>query len=236
MNIAVRLPNWLGDTVMAVPALLAVRAAWPGARVLAAGPWAALLSEQGLADVLADYPRTWRGRLRAADTVRCLRPRAGHPAAQLARGRAGRVVLGRPPTRRLRGRRPLGAPDRRRAHGPGAPAPDRRVPGPHGALRGAGHDAPAGAVAAAVRLRGARRGARAARAGGRAGARGGAAPGRPPRRGLRPGQAVAARACGGVLPTRRRQGRRRRPARRTERRRGGGERHHGGAGGEPGRA
>ena len=74
MNIAVRLPNWLGDTVMAVPALAAVRAAWPGARVLVAGPWAALLSEQGLADVLADYPRTWRGRLRAADTVAAFGP------------------------------------------------------------------------------------------------------------------------------------------------------------------
>lgn len=69
MNVAVRLPNWLGDTVMAVPALAAVRAAWPEARVLAAGPWAALLAGQGLADVLVDYPRTWGGRLRAADSV-----------------------------------------------------------------------------------------------------------------------------------------------------------------------
>ena len=58
MNITVRLPNWLGDTVMAVPALAAVRAAWPEARVMAAGPWAALLAGQGLADVLADYPRS----------------------------------------------------------------------------------------------------------------------------------------------------------------------------------
>jgi heptosyltransferase II len=73
-TIAVRLPNWLGDTVMAVPALAAVRAAWPEARVLAAGPWASLLAEQGLADVLVDYPRTWRGRLRAADTVAAFRP------------------------------------------------------------------------------------------------------------------------------------------------------------------
>jgi heptosyltransferase-2 len=69
VNVAVRLPNWLGDTVMAVPALAAVRAAWPEASVLAAGPWAALLAGQGLADVLVDYPRTWGGRLRAADSV-----------------------------------------------------------------------------------------------------------------------------------------------------------------------
>jgi heptosyltransferase II len=74
MNVAVRLPNWLGDTVMAVPALAAVRAAWPEARVLAAGPWASLLAHQGLADVLADYPRAWRGRLRAADTVAAFGP------------------------------------------------------------------------------------------------------------------------------------------------------------------
>jgi heptosyltransferase II len=74
MNIAVRLPNWLGDTVMAVPALTAIRAAWPDARVLAAGPWAPLLAGQELAELLVDYPRTWSGRLRAADTVSSLRP------------------------------------------------------------------------------------------------------------------------------------------------------------------
>jgi heptosyltransferase-2 len=69
VNVALRLPNWLGDTVMAVPALTAVRVAWPEARVLAAGPWAAVLAGQGLADVLVDYPRRWSGRLRAADSV-----------------------------------------------------------------------------------------------------------------------------------------------------------------------
>jgi heptosyltransferase-2 len=74
VNVVVRLPNWLGDTVMAVPALAAVRAAWPGARVLAAGPWVALLAGQGLADVLVDYPRRWGGRLRAADSVSAFAP------------------------------------------------------------------------------------------------------------------------------------------------------------------
>jgi heptosyltransferase-2 len=69
VNVAVRLPNWLGDTVMAVPALQAVRSAWPQAQVLAAGPWASLLAGQGLADVLVDYPRGWSGRLRSADSV-----------------------------------------------------------------------------------------------------------------------------------------------------------------------
>ncbi|HEX2437788.1 MAG TPA: hypothetical protein VHT71_05715, partial [Methylomirabilota bacterium] len=74
MNVAVRLPNWLGDTVMAVPLLASLRAAHPDARVLAAGPWASLLAGQGLADVLVDYPRRWSGRLRAADTVAAFGP------------------------------------------------------------------------------------------------------------------------------------------------------------------
>ena len=74
MNVVVRLPNWLGDTVMAIPALAAVRSAWPDARVLAAGPWATLLAQQGLVDVLVEYPRRWGGRLRAADTVSAFAP------------------------------------------------------------------------------------------------------------------------------------------------------------------
>jgi len=72
--VIVRLPNWLGDTVMAVPALRALRAALPEARIGAAGPWASLLGGQGLADVLVAYPREWSGRLRAADAVRDLGP------------------------------------------------------------------------------------------------------------------------------------------------------------------
>ncbi|PYM72214.1 MAG: lipopolysaccharide heptosyltransferase II, partial [Candidatus Rokuibacteriota bacterium] len=52
VKIAVRLPNWLGDTVMAVPALRAIREKFPEARVLLAGPWVELLAGQGLGDVL----------------------------------------------------------------------------------------------------------------------------------------------------------------------------------------
>jgi heptosyltransferase-2 len=70
--VIVRLPNWLGDTVMAVPALRALRAARPHARIGVAGPWASLLAGQGLADVLLTYPRAWSGRLRTADAVRAL--------------------------------------------------------------------------------------------------------------------------------------------------------------------
>lgn len=73
-TLIVRLPNWLGDTVMAVPALRALRRALPEARIGLAGPWVSLLGGQGLADVLVAYPRSWSGRLRAADAVRDLAP------------------------------------------------------------------------------------------------------------------------------------------------------------------
>jgi heptosyltransferase II len=72
-SVIVRLPNWLGDTVMAVPLLHALRSAKPEARIAVAGPWATLLAGQGLADVLVTYPRSWSGRLRTADSVRALR-------------------------------------------------------------------------------------------------------------------------------------------------------------------
>jgi len=69
-RLIVRLPNWLGDTVMAVPALRALREGLPGTRVLLAGPWAGLLAGEGLGDVVVVYPRAWSGRLATADTVR----------------------------------------------------------------------------------------------------------------------------------------------------------------------
>jgi heptosyltransferase-2 len=68
--VIVRLPNWLGDTVMAVPALRALRETLSGAEIMLAGPWAPILAGQGLADVLVAYPRSWSGRLHAADTLR----------------------------------------------------------------------------------------------------------------------------------------------------------------------
>lgn len=72
--LAVRLPNWLGDTVMAVPAVRALRETWPEARILLAGPWATLLAQQGLAEALVTYPRAWSARLAAADAVRRFAP------------------------------------------------------------------------------------------------------------------------------------------------------------------
>jgi heptosyltransferase-2 len=73
-TLAVRLPNWLGDTVMAEPAVRALRRAHPQARVLLAGPWATVLGGQGLADTLVTYPRAWSGRLASADVVRRFAP------------------------------------------------------------------------------------------------------------------------------------------------------------------
>jgi len=73
-TLAVRLPNWLGDTVMAVPAARALRGAFPDARVVLAGPWSSLLAGQGLADTLLTYPRAWSARLAAADAMRKLAP------------------------------------------------------------------------------------------------------------------------------------------------------------------
>jgi heptosyltransferase-2 len=72
-TVIVRLPNWMGDTVMAVPALRAVRVGLPETRLVLVGPWVSLLAGQGLGDVLVTYPRAWSGRLRQADTVRGLR-------------------------------------------------------------------------------------------------------------------------------------------------------------------
>src|SRR5262249_43569841 len=70
VKIVIRLPNWLGDTVMAVPAIRALREALPDAELLLDGPWVELLAGQGLADVLVGYPRRWSARPRVADIVR----------------------------------------------------------------------------------------------------------------------------------------------------------------------
>jgi heptosyltransferase-2 len=68
--IAVRMPNWLGDTVMALPALAALRAARPEARIIAIGRWAQILSGQEVADILLPYPTAVRERLAFARNIR----------------------------------------------------------------------------------------------------------------------------------------------------------------------
>lgn len=71
-HLIVRLPNWLGDTVMALPALRALRSGVGGCRVTVVGPWASLLSEQAVADGYLAYPRSWRQRLGATRLLRRL--------------------------------------------------------------------------------------------------------------------------------------------------------------------
>ena len=72
--VAVRAPNWLGDTVMALPALRALRDGWPGARVTVVGPWAGLLSGQRVADVLLPYPQPRSDRRRLDRALAAERP------------------------------------------------------------------------------------------------------------------------------------------------------------------
>jgi len=74
--LVVRLPNWLGDTVMALPALAALRAARPDALVTVIGPWAPLLTGQAVADVFLRYPGDGRKRRRLNAAVRAMRPDA----------------------------------------------------------------------------------------------------------------------------------------------------------------
>jgi lipopolysaccharide heptosyltransferase II len=55
-TLVVRAPNWLGDTVMAQPALAGLREAMPEATITVIGRWAGLLRGQGIADALLGYP------------------------------------------------------------------------------------------------------------------------------------------------------------------------------------
>jgi heptosyltransferase II len=74
--VLVRLPNWLGDTVMALPALHGLRAARPAVCVVAVGRWASLLAGQGVADALVPYPVAGGDRRRLAGSLRGMRAEA----------------------------------------------------------------------------------------------------------------------------------------------------------------
>ena len=73
-HIVVRTPNWLGDTVMALPMLAALRQAAGRARITLIGRWAPLLAGQGVGDVLLGYPRPIAARRRLARALAADRP------------------------------------------------------------------------------------------------------------------------------------------------------------------
>jgi heptosyltransferase-2 len=79
-RVLVRLPNWLGDTVMALPMLEALGAAWPATELWCLGPWAEPVLEAvpGIARRL-DVPRT--------------RPARGALLGELRRARLDVVIL-----------------------------------------------------------------------------------------------------------------------------------------------
>ncbi|HWR52925.1 MAG TPA: lipopolysaccharide heptosyltransferase II [Bryobacteraceae bacterium] len=72
MKILVRATNWLGDAVMSLPALRAVRQAYPGAHIaVLARPWVAELYErEPFANEIIREAPGFRARLRAAAEVR----------------------------------------------------------------------------------------------------------------------------------------------------------------------
>ena len=71
-QLVVRAPNWLGDSVMALPTLRALRAGVPRGQITLVGPWAELFSDQGVADRVIAYPSRVTGRLALSRVVRPL--------------------------------------------------------------------------------------------------------------------------------------------------------------------
>lgn len=71
-RLLIRLPNWLGDSVMALPTLRALRRGLSNAEITLAGPWASFLGAQGVADRSLDYPRGWPDRLALVGAMRSL--------------------------------------------------------------------------------------------------------------------------------------------------------------------
>jgi len=72
--IIVRMANWLGDSVMALPALERLRAERRDARIIAVGRWAPLLAGQAVADLQLPYPRHARERFAFGRSLRRERP------------------------------------------------------------------------------------------------------------------------------------------------------------------
>jgi heptosyltransferase-2 len=75
-RVLVRLPNWLGDCIMARPLLYAVRAAWPSASVLGVGPEGpcAPLVDERVVSEFVPWSRARAVRAEATRRVRAWRP------------------------------------------------------------------------------------------------------------------------------------------------------------------
>jgi heptosyltransferase-2 len=70
-RVLVRCPTWLGDTVMAVPTLRALRAALPRAESYCVGPWVpSILEAEPSVDHRLPHPVSWRARERQARELR----------------------------------------------------------------------------------------------------------------------------------------------------------------------
>jgi len=75
-KVLVRLPNWLGDCIMARPLLYAVRAAWPAASVLGVGPEGpcAPLVDERVVGEFVPWSHARAARAEATHRVRAWRP------------------------------------------------------------------------------------------------------------------------------------------------------------------
>ncbi len=112
MKILVRTTNWVGDAVMAIPALAAIRARWPDAEIVVlARPWVAdLYRGQGYADRLIVFDNRGRHRgllgTRAAGERTAAREiRRGAAIAECVRSGLAGVAGRNSGTHRLRARR-----------------------------------------------------------------------------------------------------------------------------------
>ncbi|MBI4012678.1 MAG: lipopolysaccharide heptosyltransferase II [Candidatus Rokubacteria bacterium] len=70
-RVLVRAPNWLGDTVMAIPTVRALRRGLPAAEMWCLGRWVVpILEGESAVDRLVEHPRDWAARVRLAGDLR----------------------------------------------------------------------------------------------------------------------------------------------------------------------
>ena len=111
MRIMIRATNWVGDAIMALPALRAVRTKFPDAHIaIVARPYVAdIYRGQSICDELIPYDpkgphRGWKGREALAKDLRAKRIRRRVAPAKRLRRRLAGLARPHPPTNRLRPR------------------------------------------------------------------------------------------------------------------------------------